>query len=340
MDSSSTFKPKSFWQKPEGTTGMIFAALGIVGGGLLLFKLLPFIVSLLSNLLYTVLLIIALAGIGYVIIDPRFRNLLAYGYKSIMQAITSVFVTIDPIGIIRNYVDKLRKQMENVEVQLQKVRGQIEYLQRQIAENDRLMKNNLQRAQVAQKEQRFALDAKLAVRKAGRLDQSNVSYKQLLVKLETLFRTLSKIKELGNFMVEDLNDEVEQKIKERKAILAGHSAIKSAMRIIKPEQDQKYLFDMAMESMAEDVSNKVGDIEYLVEASQSFMNGMDLQNGVFEEEGWKILERWESSDSSVLGDRKQTILMQSRSDAYPLDLDKPCDAEPEPRDKQFGKLFQ
>ena len=31
---------------------------------------------------------------------------------------------------------------------------------------------------------------------------------------------------------------------------------------------------------------------------------------------------------------------QARSDSYPLNLDNPCEAEPEPRDKQFGKFFQ
>ncbi len=38
MDNFDSLKPKSFWEKPEGTTGMVFGSLLVLGGGYLLYK--------------------------------------------------------------------------------------------------------------------------------------------------------------------------------------------------------------------------------------------------------------------------------------------------------------
>ncbi len=49
------------------------------------------------------------------------------------------------------------------------------------------------------------------------------------------------------------------------------------------------MFEMALEVVADDVSAKVGEMERFMEMSESFMGSIDLQNGIFEEEGLKIL---------------------------------------------------
>jgi hypothetical protein len=77
-------KPKSFWNRPEGTTGMLFAAGALLGGGYLLYQALPFLITLASNTLYLAGLLIALAAVIYMILDPKMRNLIFYIYKSII----------------------------------------------------------------------------------------------------------------------------------------------------------------------------------------------------------------------------------------------------------------
>ena len=44
--SSMEFKPKTFWQKPEGVTGLIFGAGILIGGGYLFMKVLPTLIAL------------------------------------------------------------------------------------------------------------------------------------------------------------------------------------------------------------------------------------------------------------------------------------------------------
>ncbi|MCZ2337288.1 MAG: hypothetical protein LC127_03640 [Chitinophagales bacterium] len=47
---NTEFKPKSFWQKPEGKTGTLFLLAIIGGAGYLLFKYSAAILGMLTNL--------------------------------------------------------------------------------------------------------------------------------------------------------------------------------------------------------------------------------------------------------------------------------------------------
>jgi hypothetical protein len=60
---NTEFKPKTFWQKPEGTTGALFLA-GILGGiGFLLFKYSAAILEMLTNTIGVVALLAVLGSL-------------------------------------------------------------------------------------------------------------------------------------------------------------------------------------------------------------------------------------------------------------------------------------
>ena len=128
------------------------------------------------------------------------------------------------------------------------------------------------------------------------------------------------------------------KEQEHKAIKASHSAMKSAMSIMSGDPDKRAMFDAAMENIADDVANKVGEMERFMEMSANFMDSVDLQNGVFEEEGLQMLEKWEQeSDSLLLGEQKDTLLLQAENDSEVLDLDTPL---PEKATRPVGQANQ
>jgi hypothetical protein len=85
--------------------------------------------------------------------------------------------------------------------------------------------------------------------------------------------------------------------------------MQSARSIIKGNPDKRALFDTAMEAVAEDVGNKMGELERFMHASNNFMNAIDLQNGVFEESGLKLLEEWEKEAGTlILGKQNDQLL--------------------------------
>lgn len=296
---SSGFKQKPFWKRPEGITGTIFLIALLAGGGYLLYLALPTLIALAQNVLYLTVMLLVLAAILYMVFDPRMRTLISYMYKSGMRSLTSWFVTIDPIGILKNYIEDLEKNLRNMSKQIGTVRGQMRKLKTMIEENNDEIQQQMAIASKA-KEKDMEKQMVLASRKAARLQESNKKYDELVRKLEVLHRVLSKMYSNSEILLEDTKDQVRVKEEERKAIRASHSAMKSAMNVIRGDSDKRLMFDRALEVIADDVANKVGEMERFMELSSGFMDSIDLQNGVFEEQGLKMLEKWEKESTMLL----------------------------------------
>ncbi|MBP6812164.1 MAG: hypothetical protein KA138_11625 [Saprospiraceae bacterium] len=323
MTDMQPMKPKNFWERPEGLTGGLFMAAILLGGGYLLYQALPTLITLASNTLYLAGLLAALAAVVYMVLDPKMRNLVWYIYKSIMRAITGVFVQIDPIGILKSYIEDLKDNLGKMNSQISNLKGQMYKLGEMIKQNNANIKNNLNLAGKAKETGREALMV-LQARKAGRLQDSNVKLEDLYKRMEVLYRVLTKMYENSEIMLEDLSDQVIVKEQEYKAIKASHSAMRSAMNILSGNSDKKYMYDMALEAMADDVGQKVGEMERFMDMSKNFMDGIDLQNGVFEEEGLAMLDKWEKEGVSfLLGGDKKKIVAKANSPAETLDLNAP-----------------
>ncbi len=319
MDSND-FKPKTFWQRPEGVTGMIFLSAILIGVGAALINGLSAIIASTASMVVALMI---LAALIYVVLNPKMRALVGFGYKSVMRWITGLFVQIDPIGILKGYVEHLQDNLRNMNKQMNKLRGQMHQLNEVIVNNKKEIQSNLQLASQA-KDSNNQAQMVLKSRKAGRLQESNVRLDTLYNKMEVMYRVLKRMYENSEVMMEDIKDQVELKEQERKAIHASNSAMRSAMSVIQGDKDKRAMFDEALEAVADDVSQKVGEMERFMEVSSSFMDSIDLQNGVFEEEGLEMLEKWEKeSFSKLLGDEKQTLISKAHNDADVLDLNEP-----------------
>jgi len=329
---------KSFWERPEGKTGLIGLAAIAGGAGYLLYKILPYLITLVENTLYLGVLLLGLGALVYLVLDPKIRNLVFYLYKSFVRWITGLFIQIDPIGILKSYIDELKDNLKNMTKQLGVVKAQMYRLKTIMEENEKTIDNNLKLASKAKEVDKKAI-MMLKSRKAGRLKESNMRLDELYKKLELLYRVLLKMYENSEIMLEDIEDQVLVKEQERTAIRASHSAMRSAMNIIAGNSDKREMFDQALEAIADDVSLKIGEMERFMEMSSSFMQSIDLQNGVFEEEGLELLDKWEKEGVSLLlGNDKDLLINKAKSDSEYIDLNQPIGGS-KPHSNQYNELF-
>lgn len=313
---------KSFWKRPEGVTGLIFLIALLAGGAFLVSSFWAVVSGFIATTIGLVVSLAVLGAILFAVLDPRTRALLGYMYKSAMRGLTSLFVNIDPIGILKSYVEELGKNLQEMRKQIGKLRGQIRHLKTLVETNETQIRKELKLAQLAKKtgkKQQMILSS----RRAARLKESNQKYGVLLTKMDVLSRVLSKMHDNSEVLLEDTKDQVSLRIEERKAIRASHGAMKSAMSVINGDPDQRAMFDAAMEGIAEDVANKVGEMERMMELSNDFMSSVDLQNGVFADEGLRMLEEWEQkSDLMLTGGHIEVDNLTKRAGAEEsLDLD-------------------
>jgi hypothetical protein len=105
-----------------------------------------------------------------------------------------------------------------------------------------------------------------------------------------------------------MENDVKAREQERKYSTTSNNAMKSAMSIIKGEGIGRQLYDEAMEFALQDYANKMGEIEDFMIDTKSIMDGIDMQNGIWEQNALEKLTQFESKTSLLLGEEKRIVL--------------------------------
>ena len=298
-DSLATVETKKWYEKPEN----ILVYGGLLGVGWLGLKaldaILPLLNRVLESLLYTSVLAGGVAIVAFMVVNQDFHRLAWYGYKSLMRWLTSRVVELDPIGIMNTYVETLKGNQEQIKKSLSALRGQAESLQDLVEAKAKEHDHSMSMAARAKANGGMRMEMQLQARKAGRAEQSTVTYQGLLNKIRSHIAVMEKVDEAAKFMIADIEDTVEEETKKREMIRASYKAMSAARRILAADK-QRELYDMALESTTRDYSTKLGEITQFMEDSQHFINTMDLENGVFESDALSKLDDWEKRSASLL----------------------------------------
>jgi len=295
----SPIKSKSFWKRPEGKLGAMFLVAGVAVVAIYNQPIFEFVQSLLKGTISTIALGAVVAAMLYIIFNKKTRNLIWYMYKGVMRWITKLFVQIDPIKILENYVEYLKKNMRQMNLHISKLKGQISQLKTTMVKNNREMEHSLKLAEQAKKQEKTELIT-LNTRQYGRLKESNERYEVLLKKMNVLYKVLTKIHVNSGYLIQDTENDVRMRKQELKAIKTSHSAMKRAMNIIQGDPDKRQIFDMATETVVEEIHTKIGEMERFIELSGTVIDSIDLQNGIYEQEGLELLEKLEKDGNSFL----------------------------------------
>jgi predicted nucleic acid-binding Zn-ribbon protein len=338
---------KSFWSRPEGKTGMIFivllAAALVYGWGMIV----PFIVSMLVDTLHMIGLAAILAAVLFLLFSSRVHLL----FRLLMRAITGLIINIDPIGILKDHLSQMRKRRDVMSQQISNVSGQIQYLKNVIDKNAAMANENMRLAAHAKKiatstadqneQLRMALQMKAKANQAGRLQKSNLSYQQLLTKLQNIYDLLSKWAVHIDFYIEDTDNEVKQAEIEYKTINTAFRAYRTAMAVIKGSGDEKELYNQTMEKLAEEAGRKLGEMEDFQRLAQNFMDTIDLENGAVETEALEKLDAYEQKLLSSGGSDTPFLLPGATAAPVPVGAKKGSDAPaPAKGASDYGDMFK
>lgn len=315
MSDITEYKPKAFWDRPEGTTGMITVGLMALGGFFVAKSVLPTLLNVLDMAIGAVGKVIVLTVSGavlfallYILTNKTFQTAVSAIFKSAMRAITGKIVEIDPIGIMRNYIDTLKSKKEVMDRNIAALNGQITVIKQKIEKNKSGIDTAMRTAAVA-KDRDMKMQFSLQARSAGRLEKSNITYQQMLDKMTILYRALKKYQEATEVTIADMTEEVQVKSDERDAIVKASKAMNGAMSILRGSGPEKDLFDQAMDFTVADYGQRLGEIDDFMDTTKSILEGMDLQNGVYDAAAMERLAVWENkADSLVLGGEKRLML--------------------------------
>jgi hypothetical protein len=286
--------------------------------------ILPWLIVMMTNTLTFIGLGVAIGAILWLFLAKQPRNLLFYGYKSIMRFLTGLFIEIDPIGILKTYVSNLKDRLEEMDRSIENLNGQAKKLEIQIAKNKEGQQTSLAKANAAHKrgdemKSIFMLES----RQAARLEKSTATLEDLYGRMQNLLKTLRRMRESSSVMVSDIENEVNLKTVERAALLAGYNAFSKAKRIMQGGGDEKEMFDMTLERLASDYGAKMGEIEMFMDMSKGIIDGVELDGMIDEEKALAQFALWEQKSQNLLSgsttvrvETKPEVRVSTDTDAF------------------------
>lgn len=289
-DSQQKISP---WEKPGGTLGLIVVGGAIAGGCILLYKILPFLITLTTNILTLAMLVGVLALIAFLISDKRFRKTVSMVYFMIMRKITGLVIEIDPIAIVEQKVKEMKEKIQVIEKQMGNIRGLI-------LQNDRRVKNKKaelekQLGMLKQYEQRNMLDrAKITERQVVRLQAAVERQTKRLEDSQKWMEILKQLKERADLVVIDTENEVNDRKEEYESIKAQHKAFSSIMSIIKGNPDDLEDFTRAMDYMAHDISMRLGEMSNVIDETGGLLSQISVEDGVTSDKAKELLQKYEN----------------------------------------------
>jgi hypothetical protein len=295
---------KSFWDKPEGQFAKLFTPAVLIVLGILGFMfwgaIVPFVLLVLAETWSAICFGLAIAAVLFVMINPQWRALFGYFYKSLMRFMVGTVVQLDPIGIMKGYVADTKKTLESLNEQANKYDGQAEALKAEIDRNEaeRIRSLRTMKACEGKPEARDAYQ--LAANQAGRLLEANKDLNKMYVDIQNFRKTIDRMQRASSFLQQDLENRVGVESRKRKLMLASYSIYKSFKRIMNDGSSQREMFDMALESNIEEYSTRMGEIKSFVKDSEGFLQGVDIQNGVYADSARDQMADWDKKSHEVL----------------------------------------
>lgn len=292
MENSLEKGVKGFFDKPEGKVGKWVLVLLGIAGAIGLYILLPSIIILLTNTIHAMILLGVIIAAVLVVTSKKVQTLVSFGFKMFMRWVTGVFVELNPIAIIKIHIENLEKNHGIMNDHITKLSGEIRGLERKINDNKQDIERSLRIASSA-KEKEEKGQAWIEARKAGRRRDGTIKLTDLLTKIQKIYTVLKKMFEVSGYVIEDLKDDVEQKEIEYVTIKHAYAAMVSSMSILNGDPNERAMFEMALDKMEEDVSQKLGTMDRFMDMSESLVNGIDIEQGIFAEDGMKMLEEYD-----------------------------------------------
>lgn len=296
---------KSWFQRTEGKFGTGLTLALLAGGGITVIYfwglILPWLLGIVSGTATLIALCAAIAVPIVLISDSRTRRLFFYGYKSLMRMITGLFVTIDPIGILQTYAETLREKLREMTQSIEALAGQQKKLKIQINAQETERVRNLKLAGEANKHEEMKGSFIVYSRQAGRLEKSNIALQELYDRMDKLLKVLVKMRETSSVLVQDIENEVNLKVSEHKALKAGYNAFSKAKRIMDSNNEDKELYDSALDNLADTYGMQMGEIELFMDMNKNILDGVDLENEVHVQDALEKLAEWERKSSADKG---------------------------------------
>ena len=282
-------KITNLWKQPGGTLAKV--GLWVMGGSVLwgIYKALPYLIAFTQNVFTLTLLMLGLGCILYVVFSPEMRKILKLLYLQICRKITGLIVEIDPIAILENSINEMKKKLQTVKKRITEIGSTLAGMENKQKEYKKEFEMNVGRVKAIKEKlmkdndekTRMALNGQLTIAQnditmldeqikaqADRITKTK-RYLEILEKLEIAATTKIKVAENT---VSHKKDEYEQ-AKKMKSAVQSLTSIFSSSWLTKSMEEQ-----MALNVVSNTINDSIAEMNRLLDGSNDILINYDISS--------------------------------------------------------------
>ena len=282
-------KITNLWKQPGGTLAKV--GLWVMGGSVLwgIYKALPYLIAFTQNVFTLTLLMLGLGCILYVVFSPEMRKILKLLYLQICRKITGLIVEIDPIAILENSINEMKKKLQTVKKRITEIGSTLAGMENKQKEYKKEFEMNVGRVKAIKEKlmkdndekTRMALNGQLTISQnditmldeqiksqADRITKTK-RYLEILEKLEIAATTKIKVAENT---VSHKKDEYEQ-AKKMKSAVQSLTSIFSSSWLTKSMEEQ-----MALNVVSNTINDSIAEMNRLLDGSNDILINYDISS--------------------------------------------------------------
>ena len=256
-----------------------------------------FVVNAVDNMFHLAIVIGAMALGGWVLIDPKFRTLAFYLYRSAMRAITGMFIDIDPIGVLKTYKERMQGKLDEMSKSLSDLKAQRIKVTRLIDANAKEFDNEMHLVEQAKKTGNTRAEA-LEGKQLVRLKSMQERYLGDLNRITLLCTVLDRYYGLCQDTITDMDREIKFRQQEREYSQSSRSVVRNATAILKglPEKE---MWDDGMAALEKQYTEAIGEVENFLDVTKNILTQADMQDGADASKAMELLDNWQKKNADV-----------------------------------------
>jgi hypothetical protein len=288
------YTPKSFWKRPEGPFGMVVLVTMIAAAAYGLYLIEPFLISLLTDTLHMAFLAGILIAVLWLVFNPTFRTAVSNLFQNGVRFFASWVVETDPIGILRNNLDDMKKAKFNLDQTLQRFAGSDERLQRSIAaKNDEITTLGHKASKAQQmaaaatdpmEKERLSLEGQTFLEQAGMLMQGVKQLQALEDQTSKMLKTFQHWSQISDSKIQRTENKVNFLAEQRKMILDAKATLGVGQQLLRGNPEQLKMVDMALEYLEDDTSRTLGEIREFSHYTDKLLTDDQIESGAAADE--------------------------------------------------------
>lgn len=281
-----------FFKKPGSLAGTIVL---ILGAGFVLLHLntiLVFLISLMQNTITFIGLVIALGAIFYMIFDPKIRKIVSEVYFMLVRKLLGVVIEMDPIAIVEHHIMKLKDKISTIQKNMGSLKGLILESKKMVKSKEAQLEHDAKALKICMERTSDSREAEVYQRSVVRLSGIIDRQKARIKEAEKWYEILKELERYAKLTVMDTENEVKERVEEWNMIKKQHKVFSSVMSILKND-DKFNTFTKAMDFMSYDITQKLGEMEDIINETSGVMSQLTLDNAITSEKASELMARYE-----------------------------------------------